>query len=412
MRSSLARIAAALACTTATACGGDGSTEDATFEAVVKDVLVPRCTFASCHAPPTVAAGLDLTAERACGMLIDQASCLFPDRMRVVPGKPDDSFLFHKIVGQGLSQTPTGTCAPTNLLMPFGGSQIPQGELDLVRSWIAAGAECMSTPVDPGDLAPAIATIAADRLAPVAGETVTITVTLDKAATEAGQVVMLAMDTNAISAPVQVVIPAAATVARFEAYALRPASRFVLRATTGKSSKQLVLRIAGLDIAEVLTDPVGIDNGRQWIKLHNRSLLPIDLSGYSLRAGDHSYGMTTVLLTGMLLPGGCAVVGGPEHSAINGDPVYTQTIDFAPDLPHPRTATSGFAVFDSNPTPADGIATPVDTMIVGANNSARLLGPNGNIPDVYCGTPVPGMSARRTGLTSCAESMMQPNSCP
>jgi len=411
MRSSLARIAAALACTTAVACGGDGSSEDATFEAVVQDVLVPRCTFASCHAIPTVAAGLDLTAERACGMLIDQASCLFPDRMRVVPGKPDDSFLFHKIVGQGLSQAPTGTCAPTNLLMPFGGSQIPQNELDLVRNWIAAGAECMATPVDPGDDAPAIATIAADRLAPVAGETVTITVTLTKAAPENGQVVMLAMDTNAISAPVQVVIPAAATVGRFEAYALRPASRFVVRATTGKSSKQLVLRIPGLEIAEVLTDPVGIDDGRQWIKLHNLSPQPLDLSGYSLRAGDHSYNTTTVLLTGSIPANGCVVIGGPEHSSINGDPVYTQMVNFNPDLPHPRTATSGFAVFDGNPA-VDGVVSPIDTMLVGANNSARLVGPEGDVPNVYCGTPVPGMSARRKGATGCEESPMQPNVCP
>src|SRR5690348_2127681 len=101
--------------------------------------------------------------------------------------------------------------------MPFGGSQIPQGELDIVRNWIAAGAECMATPVDPGDDAPAIASIVADNPAPVTGGTVKITVTLTKAAPETGQVVMLAMDTNAISAPVQVVIPAAATVARFEA---------------------------------------------------------------------------------------------------------------------------------------------------------------------------------------------------
>ena len=405
----------ALASAAAAACDPGGSSGEATFEAVVADVLVPRCTFSSCHATPTFAATLDLTPERACDMLVNQPSCLFPDRMRIVPGHPEDSFFFHKIDGQGLAQTPTGSCATTNLLMPFGGAQLPAGELALVQDWIAAGASCTSMPDQPGDQAPAIATIAVDRLTPIAGETITITLTLDKAAPEGGQMVMLAMDSGAISAPVQVVVPPTATVARFQAYAVRPASRFALRATSGKSSKTLVLRITGLEIAEVLTDPIGTDDGLQWIKLRNQSFVDIDLNGYTLKAGDRSYNVTTVPLTvpppRMIPPGGCALIGGPAQSSVNGDPIYLQAVDFAPDLPHPRTATSGFALFDSNAAPINGIATPVDTMIVGANNSARLLGPDGEISPPYCATPVPGTSARRTGPATCAESPMQPNIC-
>lgn len=407
-------LAAALACAAAAAgaCGTDSAPADASFDAVVQDVLVPRCTFSSCHAAPTVAAGLDLTAARACGMLLDQPSCLFPDRMRVVPGAPADSFLFHKVADEGLDQAPTGTCASTNLLMPFGGAQIPDAELALVRGWIAAGAECAASPDQPGDAAPGIATLTADRAAPVAGETVTITLTLDRAAPEGGQVVTLAMDTTAISAPVQVVVPAGATTAQLQAYALRPASRFALRATTGKSTKALALRVAGLDIVEVLTDPIGADDGRQWIKLRNRSPLPLELGGYTLKAGDRIYDTTTVHLAGPLPPGGCAVIGGPEPSSVNGAPVYTQAIDFQPDLPHPRTATAGFAVFDRDAAPVDGVTAPIDAMIIGANNSARLIGPDGEIPPPYCATPVPGASARRAGPTACVESALAPNECP
>jgi hypothetical protein len=381
-------------------------------------VLVPRCTFASCHAVPTVAAGLDLTAEHACGLLVDQPSCLFPDRKRIVPGKPNDSFLFHKILGQGLSQTPTGTCATTNLLMPLGGSQIPDGELSLVRDWIAAGAECMAKPGNPDDDAPAIATIVSDHPMPVAGDTIKFTVTLDKPAPAAGQMIALSIDSNVtsppISAPVQVVVTANMKSAEFQGYAIRPASRLTVRATTSKSSKQLVVRIGGLEVVEVLTDPVGEDDKLQWIKLHNKSLVSIDLSQFTLKAGESSYGMTSLALTGMLEPGECAVVGGPVSSNINGTPVFTPPTgsDFVPNLPHPRTGTSGFAIFDSNTAPVDGIPTPVDTMIIGANNSARLLGPDGEIPPPFCGTPVPGMSARRTNFDACLESPMQPNSCP
>ncbi len=85
--------------------------------------------------------------RKACDTLISQPSCLFPDRMRIVPGRPEDSFFFHKLTGEGLNEAPTGNCggAQTNLLMPFGASELPDSELALVHDWIAAGATCTGT---------------------------------------------------------------------------------------------------------------------------------------------------------------------------------------------------------------------------------------------------------------------------
>lgn len=417
MRSSRSLCIAATLLTAAAACDSTDETpaEPATFETVMQQVIEPRCTFSSCHSNPTVAAALDLTPELACDTLVNQPSCMFPNRMRVVPGSPEDSFFFHKLTGQGLDEKPTGSCGgtQTNLLMPFGASALADDELQIVHDWIAAGAACTpSGKQRPGPAKePIVASITASSTAPVPGETIAITVTLDQAAPEGGQLIALELDTSALSAPVQVVIPAGSLSTRFEAYALRPTSRFPLRARTTDSAQELLLRIGGLGIAEVLSDPIGDDDQLQWIKLRNSGFLPIDLAGYSLRSGQGTYDHVSVELTGSIPAGGCVVIGGPIQSGANSQPVYSQLVNFTPDLPHAGDQAAGFAVFDSSAAPAGGVQTPVDTMLVGANNSARLLGPDAEIATPHCGTPAAGMSALRTAAGTCVPAVMQPNSC-
>jgi len=409
-------LLAAVIATAASACGTEDKAQDPTFEAIVRDVFEPRCTLSgSCHTNPTVAAKLDLTAEHACDTLVNMPSCLFPNRMRIVPGNPEDSFFFHKLTGQGLDEAPTGSCGTqTNLLMPFGAAALTTDELSLIHNWIAAGASCVGSgkPMDPpAEAAPTIASVSASRNVLKAGESVTFTVALDKAAPEQGQMITLEMDTSAMSAPVQMVVPAAAASVQFEAYALRPTSRFVLRAHTGQSTKEIVLRIAGLEIAEVLADPIGEDDQLQWIKLRNRSTLPIDLSGYQLKAGQGSYDLVSVNLSGTIPAGSCMVIGGPVQSGSNSEPIFGLPLDFSPNLPFGGGQATGFALFDGNATPVGGVLTPVDTMLVGPANDARLLGPDAEIAAPFCGTPISGMSAVRNGAASCVQAVMQPASC-
>jgi hypothetical protein len=411
MRTHSLFIAASLA-VTAAACATDGSVEP-TFDAVVEKVIVPRCTFGSCHAAPTNAAQLDLTRENLCNAVINQPSCLFPERMRVVPGRPEDSFFFHKLTGEGLHQTPTGSCgneSKTNYPMPYGAKALGAGDIALVEGWIAAGAQC-SDDVAPPPIAASIASLASTRGAPLVGEGITFTVTLDRPAPEGGQKITIATDTSALSAPVLVTVPASQTTARFDALALRPTTRFVLRATSGESAKEIMLRIGGFEIAEVLANPVGIDDRLQWIKLRNRGSLPIALSDYQLKAGQSNYGLVSVDLTGTIAPGGCAVIGGPIQSDANGNPVYSQPMDFSPDLPWAGLQAAGFALFDRNAAPVGGIVTPVDAMLVGKHNDARLVGPDAELARPYCDTPGHGYSALRTGLTTCAQAVPQPNAC-
>jgi hypothetical protein len=413
MRASTTLIAAVITAAAA-ACTAEPAAEP-TLESVIQNVLEPRCTFGSCHASPTTAAKLDLTPAKVCDALVNQPSCLFPARMLIVPGAPDDSFFFQKLTGQGLHEMPIGTnCSSeskSNLPMPYGAKALDDSDISLVHDWIAAGAQCAGTG-DPGRTdALSIASFTASRGAPLAGESIALTVTLDKAAPEGGQRIAIATDTSALSAPLQVTVPAGQSTAKFEGLAMRPTSRFSIRVSAGDSSKEILLRVAGLDISEVLADPAGTDDRMQWVKLRNRSGVPLDLTGYQLRAGENNYDLVSLDLVGTIPPGGCFVVGGPTQSSANNEPVFGQANDFAPDLPHSGSQAAGFAVFDRNATRVEGVATPVDTMLVGANNQARLLGPDAEIAQPYCPTPAPGMSALRTGLGSCVEAQMQPRTC-
>jgi hypothetical protein len=415
MRTHTVVITAVLAAVFTAACTTDPQ-EEPTFEAVMQRVIEPRCTFSSCHALPTKAAKLDLSPARICETLINKPSCMFPDRMRILPGHPEESFFFQKLTGDGLHDPPTsGECAgETNLVMPYGAKALDQGSIDLVHSWIAAGADCTSTggPIGPeGPTGPVLTGFTVDRAAPLAGESFTFTVTIDQAAPEGGQKVAIAFDTDALSAPLQVTVPATTKTFRFDGLAMAPTSRFTIKATVGESSKELVLRIAGLDIAEVLTDPAGTDEGLQWVKVRNRTAMPIDLSGYELKVGQSNYDLLKVQLTGMLAPGACAVIGGPAQTPENGFPVFAQMVNFTPDLPHSGFQAAGFALFDKAASGVGGIKTPVDTMLVGANNNAQLLGPDAEVASPHCVRPLVGTSALRTGPGTCIEAAMQPNAC-
>jgi hypothetical protein len=241
------------ACVTESTESSEEPTVEPTFEAVYEKVIAPSCTFGSCHSQPTMAAELDLTPEAACDALVNQPSCLFPDRMRIVPGAPEESFFFHKLTGQGLHEAPTGNCSnntKTNLIMPYGASELSDANLALVHNWIAAGAKCTSKGSKARPTAPAIAGFTADRMAPKAGESVVFTLTLDQAAKEGGQTIVLETDDSVLAAPMQVMIPATHTTIKVEALALRPMTELMVRARTGETTKELAMSVAGPSVAE------------------------------------------------------------------------------------------------------------------------------------------------------------------
>ena len=97
--------------------------------AQVVRIFASRCT--SCHGGPAPLGGLALDGGRVRAQLIDVPSLECASARRVVPGKPDASYLMMKLTG-------TGACF-VGARMPMGGD-IPPAEVAVVRSWIAAGA--------------------------------------------------------------------------------------------------------------------------------------------------------------------------------------------------------------------------------------------------------------------------------
>ena len=133
-------------------CGGGGGDNDSPppqqqqpppagqtslFQQVQDTVLTPNCT--GCHVGANAPAGLRLDAGNSFAMLVNVASTQVPTVLRVIPGDPQNSYLVQKIEGR----------AAVGGRMPLGRAALPQASIDLVRSWIAAGAQ-MNSGVDDG----------------------------------------------------------------------------------------------------------------------------------------------------------------------------------------------------------------------------------------------------------------------
>ena len=112
--------------------------EDATFEgdaklsAVRSGVLLPRCSFSSCHGNGGSAGGLDLAAVDLHAALLGHEMQRTTELPLVKPGDPGGSYLFQVL----------STCAadgPPH--MPLNAPQLmPPDLVAMVRDWIAAGA--------------------------------------------------------------------------------------------------------------------------------------------------------------------------------------------------------------------------------------------------------------------------------
>lgn len=127
----------------------------------------------------------------------------------------------------------------------------------------------------------------------------------------------------------------------------------------------------GLVISEVMFNPTGADDGREWIELFNDSGSAVDLSGYSLGWGgaDYTFG-TLVLPSFTLAPGAYYVIGGPVSDAGNGNPSYDLVANFGPDLQNPFIAADGIALFDGSPN-------PIHVVIYGLFNLSGLVDETG-----------------------------------
>lgn len=125
------------------------------------------------------------------------------------------------------------------------------------------------------------------------------------------------------------------------------------------------LPVGDLWVSEVMYNPTGADDGREWVELYNAGAVAIDLSNYSLGWGGPDYTTGVLQLAGTVLPGQYFVVGGPGSDLGNGSPTYQQVANFTPDLVNPFFVSAGIALFDVVAASVTPATVPVHAVIYG-----------------------------------------------
>ena len=124
-----------------TATAGDASeqatiavTPEATFAADVQPIFTANCALSGCHLPPDPQQGMDLSAGEAYANTVNVPS-MESSLDRIEPGDPEASYLVHKIRGTQSSVGGSG------VQMPATGTPLPTATINVIRSWVRAGAQ-------------------------------------------------------------------------------------------------------------------------------------------------------------------------------------------------------------------------------------------------------------------------------
>lgn len=403
------------------ACGVDKAAPppppgDPTFAAIHSGILERTCAVSACHSGAAPAAKLDFQLTggndlvKLCQTVVRRSSCLFPDKLLVVPGKPDGSFLIDKLHVERLAGVPDPGCSSTNERMPMGLPALGIDQLDQIEEWVRLGAPCGGPPMDGGmdggsDVPADILTIAAVATRIIAGARTQVTITLAGPAPASGQNVILTVtDPTVLEVPPAVNVAAGASSATFDVLGKRPAGATELTAEAGINTMSLSIDVTGLALAEVLYLPGADEASSEWLEISNSSSVPIDLGAYSFGSGRASYTETRVQLSGTLQPGACFVIGGPASNTGNGNPSYGQVANFSPDLLNGSAGdgqATGYALFNASVDEVALTSIPIDAVLCGQNNGAGLPGSDGQLavpgcPDVSAA----GHSVVRTSVTT------------
>jgi len=104
----------------------------ATFSEVQQQIFNTSCAFSGCHGQGSASSGMNLDPGSAWSEIVDVPSVERPALDRVEPSAPDSSYLWLKVMGDP---------SISGSQMPRGGPPLTQDKLDLLRSWIEAGAQ-------------------------------------------------------------------------------------------------------------------------------------------------------------------------------------------------------------------------------------------------------------------------------
>ncbi len=102
--------------------------EPGTYSQVQAQIFNASCALSGCHTGSSPPRGMNLSAGQAYSNIVNIPSVQNPDLDRIEPGDPSASLMWLKVNGQAGSR------------MPLGGPPLDAARLELLRSWIAAGA--------------------------------------------------------------------------------------------------------------------------------------------------------------------------------------------------------------------------------------------------------------------------------
>ena len=102
----------------------------ATFTRVQNEIFTPTCGAIGCHDTLGRQQGQILSVGRAYASTVGVPSTEMPQLLRVAPTDPNNSYLYRKITGAGI----------TGDRMPQGGPYLTDAQIKLVRDWIRRGA--------------------------------------------------------------------------------------------------------------------------------------------------------------------------------------------------------------------------------------------------------------------------------
>jgi hypothetical protein len=154
------------------------------------------------------------------------------------------------------------------------------------------------------------------------------------------------------------------------------------------------------------------DDALEWIAIHNPCDEAIDLGEYALGWGGSTYAYGGQSLDGLLEPGGCFVIGGPDATATNYEPVFDRAVDLTPDLQNgDEGEADAVGIFVG---PAESIteaSVPIDTVIYGGDNVNRLVDESGAVGEVDVAHGSDVQTIARTPAGWIVNSSPSPNDC-
>lgn len=108
------------------------SPNSVSFSSVIQAIFTANCTASGCHSGRMPKEGLSLVSGQAYGNLVNvKTNQCGGGRLRVLPGKPSQSYLLQKLSNVDL-------CSGSQ--MPKAGQSLPASELAAISGWVCAGA--------------------------------------------------------------------------------------------------------------------------------------------------------------------------------------------------------------------------------------------------------------------------------